>query len=343
IAAGLPAGTGAEELATTVWRNEVRFMGAGVIGVAAIWTLIKLAGPLVGGLTSALAAQARRKSGEVLDRTEQDIPISIVGGISAVCLVGIAGLLVWFAQSAPALAASTPILLIGGLVYVVVIGFAVSAICGYMAGLIGSSNSPVSGVGILAIVIASLLMLGVMAVAGVPADPSVIAFALIVTAVVFAIAIAANDNLQDLKTGQLVGATPWRQQAALIIGCVAGALVIPLVLNLLNQAFGFEGGPPAIVEGAQTLAAPQATLISALAKGVIGGDLRWDLIGVGAVIGVVIIILDAVLTTVTKGRVKCPPLAVGIGFYLPAAVTATLVIGAVAGWLYERSVRSTRY
>ena len=343
IAAGLPAGTGAEELATTVWRNEVRFMGAGVIGVAAIWTLIKLAGPLVGGLTSALAAQAKRNSGEVLDRTEQDIPISIVGGISAACLVGIAGLLVWFAQSAPALAASTPILLIGGLVYVVVIGFAVSAICGYMAGLIGSSNSPVSGVGILAIVIASLLMLGVMAVAGVPADPSVIAFALIVTAVVFAIAIAANDNLQDLKTGQLVGATPWRQQAALIIGCVAGALVIPLVLNLLNQAFGFEGGPPAIVEGAQTLAAPQATLISALAKGVIGGDLRWDLIGVGAVIGVVIIILDAVLTTVTKGRVKCPPLAVGIGFYLPAAVTATLVIGAVAGWLYERSVRSTRY
>jgi putative OPT family oligopeptide transporter len=343
IASTLPAGTGAEELAGRVWSREVRFMGAGVIGVAAIWTLIKLAGPLVGGLTSALAANARRNHGEALELTEQDLPIKLVGGISVVCLIGIAGLLAWFAQTAPALAGSTPLLVIGGLVYVVLIGFAVAAICGYMAGLIGSSNSPVSGVGILAVVIASLLMLGVMAIAGVPADPSIIAFALIVTAVVFAVAVIANDNLQDLKTGQLVEATPWRQQVALIVGVGAGAIVIPLILNLLNQAFGFEGGPPAIVEGAKTLAAPQATLISALARGVIGGDLRWDLIGLGAVIGVVIIILDAVLEKATGKKIKLPPLAVGIGFYLPAAVTTMLVIGAVCGWLYDKAVSSTRY
>ena len=343
VAAGVAAGAPAEELASAVWANEVRFMGAGVIGVAAIWTLLKLAGPLVRGLTSALAANARRSHGEVLERTEQDLPIKLVGALSLACLVGIAALLAWFAQSAPALAGSTAMLVAGGLVYVVLIGFAVAAICGYMAGLIGSSNSPVSGVGILAIVIASLLMLGVMAVAGVPADPSIIAFALIVTGVVFAVAVIANDNLQDLKTGQLVEATPWRQQTALIVGVGAGALVIPFILNLLNQAFGFEGGPPAIAQGAHTLAAPQATLISALARGVIGGDLRWDLIGVGAVIGVVIIILDAVLEKSTKGRIKLPPLAVGIGFYLPAAVTTMLVIGAVCGWLYERAVASKSY
>ncbi|WEK40644.1 MAG: oligopeptide transporter, OPT family [Candidatus Brevundimonas colombiensis] len=343
IASTLPAGVPAEELATTVWAREVRFMGAGVIGVAAIWTLIKLAGPLIGGLTSALAANARRSHGEMLERTEQDLPIKLVGAVSVASLVGIAGLLAWFAQSAPALASSTPLLVIGGLVYVVLIGFAVAAICGYMAGLIGSSNSPVSGVGILAVVIASLLMLGVMAIAGVPADPSIIAFALIVTAVVFAVAVIANDNLQDLKTGQLVEATPWRQQVALIVGVGAGALVIPFILNLLNQAFGFEGGPPAIVEGAKTLAAPQATLISALARGVIGGDLRWDLIGLGAVIGAVIIVLDAVVSKATNGKVKLPPLAVGIGFYLPAAVTTMLVIGAVCGWIYDKAVSSTRY
>ena len=343
VAAGVAAGAPAEELASAVWANEVRFMGAGVIGVAAIWTLLKLAGPLVRGLTSALAANARRSHGEVLERTEQDLPIKLVGALSLACLVGIAALLAWFAQSAPALAGSTAMLVAGGLVYVVLIGFAVAAICGYMAGLIGSSNSPVSGVGILAIVIASLLMLGVMAIAGVPADPSIIAFALIVTGVVFAVAVIANDNLQDLKTGQLVEATPWRQQTALIVGVGAGALVIPFILNLLNQAFGFEGGPPAIAQGAHTLAAPQATLISAMARGVIGGDLRWDLIGVGAVIGVVIIILDAVLEKSTKGRIKLPPLAVGIGFYLPAAVTTMLVIGAVCGSLYERAVASTSY
>jgi putative OPT family oligopeptide transporter len=343
IATTLPAGAPAEELAGLVWSREVRFMGAGVIGVAAVWTLMKLAGPLVGGLTSALAAQSRRKGGEVLDRVEQDMPINLVGGISVACLVGIAGLLAWFAQSSPALAGSAWLLVAGGLVYVVIIGFAVAAICGYMAGLIGSSNSPVSGVGILAIVIASLLMLGVLALAGLPADPSIIAFALIVTSVVFAVAVIANDNLQDLKTAQLVEATPWRQQTALIVGVGAGALVIPLILNLLNQAFGFEGGPPAIAENATALAAPQATLISALARGVIGGDLRWDLIGVGAVIGVLVIILDEVLERTSKGRIKLPPLAVGIGFYLPAAVTTMLVVGAVCGWIYEKGIRGTRF
>ena len=341
IAASVPVGASAEDLAGTVWGQEVRLMGAGVIGVAAIWTLIKLAGPLITGLTSALAANRRRQGGEVLELTEQDLPINIVAGLSVACLVGIGGLLAWFAQGNPTLAGSTALLVGGGLIYVVFIGFAVAAICGYMAGLIGSSNSPVSGVGILAIVVASLLMLGVLALAGLPADPSVIAFALIVTAVVFAVAVIANDNLQDLKTAQLVAATPWRQQTALIVGVVAGAVVIPLILNLLNQAFGFAGGPAGIAD--EPLAAPQATLISALARGVIGGDLRWDLIGLGAVIGVVIIILDTMLSGATKGKMKLPPLAVGIGFYLPAAVTTMLVVGAVCGWIYNKAIRTTRF
>lgn len=341
IATTLEPGVAAEELASTVWRREVRLMGAGVIGVAAIWTLIKLAGPLISGLTSALAANRRRQDGAVLDRTEQDIPINIVAGLSVACLIGIGFILAWFAQGNPTLASSTALLVGGGLIYVVFIGFAVAAICGYMAGLIGSSNSPVSGVGILAIVIASVLMLGVLSLAGLPADPSVVAFALIVTAIVFAVAVIANDNLQDLKTGQLVQATPWRQQAALIVGVIAGAIVIPLILNLLNQAFGFEGGPAGIAD--EPLAAPQATLISALARGVIGGDLRWDLIGLGACIGAVIIVLDAGLNAATKGRMKLPPLAVGIGFYLPAAVTTLLVIGAVCGWIYDKAIKTTRF
>lgn len=340
IATTLEPGVGAEELASTVWAREVRFMGAGVIGVAAIWTLIKLAGPLIGGLTSALAANKRRTAGETLDITEQDIPITRVALLSLAAMGGIGVLLGWVANTM-GLGAAAPILVVGGLIYVVVIGFAVAAICGYMAGLIGSSNSPVSGVGILAIVIASLLMLVVLGVTGMPASPNVVAFALIVTAVVFAVAVIANDNLQDLKTGQLVAATPWRQQTALIVGVVAGALVIPFVLNQLNAAFGFEGGPAGIAD--QPLAAPQATLISALARGVISGDLRWDLIGIGALIGVVIIILDEVARAATKNRIKLPPLAVGIGFYLPAAVTFMLVIGAVVGFVYNRFVSGRAY
>jgi putative OPT family oligopeptide transporter len=332
----------AEAAANGVWGEQVRFIGAGVIGIAAIWTLIKLTGPLIGGLTSALAAQGRRAKGEILELTEQDIPIQWVGLLSLASLVGIAILLTVFTQGT-ILASAAALLVVGGLAYVIVIGFMVAAICGYMAGLIGSSNSPVSGVGILAVVVASLLMLGVMAVAGVPADPSIIAYALMVTAVVFAVAVIANDNLQDLKTGQLVEATPWRQQTALIVGVIAAALVIPFVLDLMNQAFGFVGGPPPIVSGTDPLPAPQATLISALARGVIDGDLRWDLIGIGAAIGAAVIVVDAVLAGATKGRIKLPPLAVGIGVYLPAAVTTMLVVGAVFGWAYDRWVAKTRF
>ena len=342
VAAGVPADAGAQGLAMAVWSQEVRFIGAGVIGIAALWTLAKLAGPLASGLASAFAAQDKRAHGEALDLTEQDISIKTVGLLSLGALVGIAVLLGIFAQGT-VLADSTALLVLGGLAYVIVVGFAVAAICGYMAGLIGSSNSPVSGVGILAIVIASVLMLGVLKLTGIPADPSVIAFAIVVTAVVFAVAVIANDNLQDLKTGQLVEATPWRQQTALIVGVAAGALVIPFVLDMMNQAFGFEGGPPAIVEGAQTLAAPQATLISALAKGVISGDLRWDLIGIGGAIGVGIIVLDIILRRATKDKIKLPPLAAGIGVYLPAYVTTMLVIGALCGWIYDRAIRATRF
>jgi putative OPT family oligopeptide transporter len=332
----------AEEVASTLWRSQVRFIGAGTIGVAAIWTLLKLLGPLIGGVTSALAAQRKRAEHAALDRTEMDIPITLVGILSLVTLAAIAVLLWTFTSGTP-LAASAPALVAGGIVYVIVIGLVVASVCGYMAGLIGSSNSPVSGVGILAIVAASVLMLGAMQAFGIPADPSIIAFALLMTAIVFAISVISNDNLQDLKTGQLVGATPWRQQAALIIGVVAGSLVIPPILDLLNGAYGFTGGPPPTVPDAQPLPAPQATLISSLAKGVIDGGLRWDLIGIGAALGVGIVIVDEILLATSKGKRKLPPLAVGIGIYLPMGTSLMVVIGAVIGTIYDKMVAKSSY
>ena len=327
----------AEEAAGAVWAGQVRRIGAGAIGVAAIWTLLKLIGPLVGGIASAMASQRKRAANETLDITEQDIPVGLVGIISAVTLVAI-GVLLWtFTQGTP-LEASAPAIVAGGVLYVVIIGLVVASVCGYMAGLIGSSNSPVSGVGILAILTASVLMLGAMQLFSIPADPSIVAFALLITGIVFAVAVISNDNLQDLKTGQLVGATPWRQQTALIVGVVAGSLVIPFLLNMLNSAFGFAGGPPATVSGTEPLPAPQATLISSLAAGVIGGDPRWDLLGVGAILGVGIILVDEILSRATKKKLKLPPLAVGIGIYLPMAVTTTVTVGAIIGTIYDRWV-----
>ena len=321
-------------LVTGVWRNQVRFFGAGAIGVAAIWALIKLARPVLGGLVSALAAsRARRQVGaEALPVEERDIPIGWVGAITVATLAAI-GVLLWTFVGGAGLAAAGPALLLGGLVYVLLMGFFVAAVCGYMAGLIGSSNSPVSGVGIIAVLVAALLLAaGVRSALPATLGPALVAFALFATALVFTAATISNDNLQDLKTGQLVGATPWKQQAALIVGVLAGALVIPPVLDLLNAAYGFAGAPgPA---RAQALPAPQAALISSLAKGVLGGELDWRLIGYGAGLGAVAIAVDEALGR--AGRMRVPPLAIGLGVYLPMSTTLMVVVGAVAGQLWER-------
>ena len=159
------------------------------------------------------------------------------------------------------------------------------------------------------------------------------------TAIVFACATISNDNLQDLKTGQLVGASPMRQQIALIVGVAAGAAVIPLVLNLLAKAYGFAGAANVGVVAPNPLPAPQATLISALAQGVIGGNLEWKMIGIGALVGVGLILLDTTLGAMKKLRI--PPLAVGIGIYLPMSATFAVIVGAVISHWYDRRARAT--
>ena len=331
LTAQSPMPGGPEIWATSVFSANVRFFGAGVIGVAAVWTLLRIAGPVIGGIRSAMAASRARHSGEALALEEQDLPVSIVFAGALAMLVPIA-ILLWSLVSGGPLAGSEVILIGGALVFVIVIGLLIAAVCGYMAGLIGASNSPVSGIGILSVVAAALMLVGLFG-RGQEADTTaaLVAYALIVTGIVFGVATISNDNLQDLKTGQLVGATPWKQQVALVIGVVFGSLIIPPVLDLLNTAFGFAGAPNA---GPNALPAPQAALISALAKGVLGGDLNWAMIGWGAVAGVALVILDEVLGLM--GRLRLPPLGVGIGIYLPMSVILPTVIGSVLGWFYDR-------
>jgi putative OPT family oligopeptide transporter len=329
----LTSGVGgpAAEVATTVFRSDVRFFGAGVIGVAAIWTLLRLLGPILKGIRGALAASGKRTGGEVLPLVERDIPIGRVAAVILVMLIPIAFLLWQFLSTTP-LAAGAGSLVPLTLVFVLVAGIVIASVCGYMAGLMGASNSPISGIGILAILSAALLLAWWFGGSGSDEEQkALIAYALFTTAIVFGIATISNDNLQDLKTGQLVGATPWRQQVALIYGVIFGSLVIPPILNMLASSYGFVGQPGA---GAQALAAPQAGLISAIANGVLGGDLNWQMIGMGAATGVVAIVVDTLL-----GRAKLlrlPPLAVGIGIYLPMAVTVPIAIGSVLGWLYDK-------
>jgi putative OPT family oligopeptide transporter len=334
------AGTGSiEHLATSTWSHQVRFIGAGAIGIAALWSLIKLVKPVAGGLASAMAASRVRKAGlaATLPRTEQDIPIGFVALITGVCLVPIAWLLGSVASSS-GLGSELWLLVLGGVAYIALMSFFVAAVCGYMAGLIGASNSPLSGVGILVVIGAALLLaLGAKPLLPASASPALVAFALFVTAVIFAAATISNDNLQDLKTGQLVDATPWRQQAALLVGVLAGAAVIPPVLGLLQKAYGFAGTPG--VDSAHALSAPQAALISALAQGVLQGNLNWQLIGVGILVGLVSIVIDEVLKRASTASL--PPLGVGMGIYLPMSTTLIIVVGAVVGWFFERRADRT--
>jgi putative OPT family oligopeptide transporter len=317
-----------------VWRHQVRFIGAGTIAFAAIWTLVKLAGPVVRGLVSTLVASRAPIGGDEADR---DLSPAWIVGLSLVCLA-LAGVLTAVFVAGTPLASSTTTLLLIAVPFVLVVGFLIAAICGYMAGLIGASNSPISGVGILSIVsCATILVVAIR-----PAEatrPALVAFALFVTSIVVACATISNDNLQDLKTGQLVGASPRRQQIALIVGVLAGALVTPLVLNLLAKSNGFAGAPNVGVIAQNPLPAPQATLISALARGVIGGDLDWNMIGIGLLVGLAVVVIDETLGLLK--RLRIPPLAIGIGIYLPMSATFAVIVGSIVGHWYNERVKGT--
>jgi putative OPT family oligopeptide transporter len=335
-----PAASPIAAYATMLWATKVRFLGAGVIGVAAIWALAGLLGPTVAGVRQSLRAGTGKAARP--PRTEQDLPLGWIGAVFAVSMVAMSAVFYAFlSSSAPALAFGIWGLVAYGCVFCVVFGFLVAAACGYMAGLVGSSSSPISGIAILATILTSLILLGMLGAGGVLGDDAGrqagIALALFTVSVVLATATVSNDNLQDLKTGYLVGATPWRQQVALVVGCVVGALVIPPVLDLLYHAYGFAGAlPHAGMDAGQVLAAPQATLMAAIARGIFGHSLDWAFIGIGVALGLAMILADAGLKRLGRGL---PVLAVGIGIYLPPTVGVTLALGAILGWAIDRGLR----
>ncbi|HET7333918.1 MAG TPA: oligopeptide transporter, OPT family [Rhizomicrobium sp.] len=331
----VPATGDIAAFANQIWQSHVRFMGAGAIAISALWTLAKLAKPVATGLVSTLAA-ARASANPSTDR---DMAPTWIAAWVVGCLAVIVWLVFDFVKGTPLQPHEWTLTFIT-VGFVIFGGFLVSAICGYLAGLVGSTNSPISGVGILAILLyASLLAIMIPVTAG--DTKALIAFSLFTLSIVFAAATTSNDNLQDLKTGQLVGAGPWAQQWALIVGIIAGAVIIPPVLDLLSRAYGFAGqiGGP-VSAGATPLAAPQAVLISALAQGVLGANLDWAMLGIGAAIGVAVIALDEFLGF--RKLMRLPPLGVCIGIYLPMAASLPVVFGAVVSqWFKARAKRST--
>lgn len=333
----IPAGDDLGEAVSTIFSSDVRFVGAGAMAIAAVWTLVKIALPIGRGIKEALASTRARESGAEVPVVERDLSVRVVAGVTLASMLPI-GLLLWlFVRNTP-IAHHAAGMVVVSILFVLLIGLAVAGVCGYMAGLIGASNSPISGVGIL-IAITAALLIKVVHGAQMPGQgDALIAYTLFTAAVVFGVATISNDNLQDLKTGQLVEATPWKQQVALVIGVVFGSLIIPPVLQLLNTSFGFAGAPGAT---SNALAAPQAALLSSLAKGVFGGDLDWGLLGLGIAIGVAVVVVDELLGRATGGGRRLPPLAVGMGMYLPMSLTLIIPVGALAGLIYDRWAEGT--
>ena len=308
--------------AKATWSGQIRYIGIGAMLVGGVWTLIQIRGPIVQSLQQLMALYRTRdesRSHEELPRTERDAGVVWLIGLTVASLVPM--LLLYRSLLGQSLWGGLGLTLL-----MIVTAFLFSAVAGYMAGLVGSSSNPVSGVTIATIMLASLLLLGIMG-QGNPAGP---AAALLVGAVVCCAAAMGGDNMQDLKTGHLVGATPWKQQVMQVIGVATGAVVIVPVLSLLQTKYGI--GEVTDVHP-HPLTAPQATLMAKLAGGVFGGSLPWHLLVVGMLLGVAVILLDARQAR-RQAELRFPVLAVALGMYLPLKLSATIVIGGcLAEWV----------
>ncbi len=346
ITGTVPDGMALQKFAGVVYQDKVRLIGAGAMGVAAIWTLITLARPVIDGVKESLAAVRMPDADKGKHRMDIDMSVKSVGLVFAVTTLGLLGVFYAFVSPEGLPMAQNLTFVIVGVGVAVLMGFFVAAACAYMAGLVGTSSSPISGIGILGIIVASLVMYALCSAFGIFSLPGgekfATATAIFTTSIIMAIACISNDNMQDLKTGYLVGATPWRQQVALLLGCLVGALVIAPVLNLLYEAYGFPGAlPRPDMDPSQALAAPQAALMTTIAQGIFSSNLAWEYIYIGLGLGVVLVIIDQLLKRNTKSLCM-PPLAVGMGIYLPPSVQTPLVIGAVMGYFINKGIKSSK-
>ena len=314
----------AEAAAGAIWSAQIRYLGVGAMLIGGVWTLFSLRKSLVSGVKSGLAA-TRAGAARVVSHVEQDLPMRWV-------LIGIVIFVLPLAVLYQAIVSDLSITLPMTIIMIVA-GFLFCSVSAYMAGLVGSSNNPVSGITISTILFASLVLLALMS----PEQEKTIGAvaAIMIGAVVCCAASVAGDNLQDLKAGQIVGATPWRQQVMLAIGAISCALIMGPVLNLLAKAYGI--GVPTEAHP-NPLLAPQATLMASVSRGMFGGELPWTTVAIGAAIGALIILCDEILKA-KQARFRTPVLAAAVGIYLPLELTVPIFLGGLLTWIVERAAR----
>ena len=291
------------ESANIIWNAKIRYLGVGAMVVGGIWAVIQLAKPLIESIQ--LSLKTLQENSDNISLEERDLPINYV-------IVAIIAMLVPISLTYFGIIGSWTSAIILSFV-MLIFGFLFSAVAAYMAGVVGSSNNPISGVTIATILFSSLLIISFFDI-----DSSKgAAAAILIGAVVCCAAAIGGDNLQDLKTGNIVGATPWKQQLMQLVGVVSAALTLGIVLTLLHEAYGI---------GSSDLPAPQAVLMTNVANGVFQGNLEWGMIYAGAILGIVIIMIDQ-YQAFRKADFRVPILAVAIGIYLPIELTLPIFIG----------------
>jgi len=307
---------------------QIRYLGVGAMLVGGLWALITLRHSIVSGVKSGLAA-ARAGSSALIAHTERDLPMKWVMVGTVLFSIPLALLYWWILKSAGlSLGGSIGVALTMSVIMIVA-GFLFCSVSAYMAGLVGSSNNPVSGITIATILFAALVLAAFL---GKDSSIGPVA-AVMIGAVVCCAACIAGDNLQDLKAGYIVGATPWRQQVMLAIGSISCAMVMAPTLNVLAESYGIGPRTP---EHPQSLEAAQANLMASIAKGIFGGELPWTMIGIGAVIGVAVIIFDLYLKK-RQAPFRVPVLAAAIGIYLPLETMLPIFIGGLLNYLVTRT------
>lgn len=319
-------------LATQAWQ-DCRRIGVGAMIVGGIWSLISLFKPLVAGVKASLAAYKASRAGDAIpvERTELDTPINFVA------LTALVGMIPVFAIFHHVLGDYPNKVLISGVMtlLMLVFGFVFSSVAGYMAGLVGSSNNPISGVTIATVIVSALILLQLMGNEGLAATLGPVAVIYLAGLICSAAAIA-GDNMQDLKCGHIVGATPWRQQIYQCVGVVAAAAVIPWVLRVLDAGRGIGR---VVREGVAPLAAPQAALMESLASGIFGAGINWRFIFIGFGLAVALIVLDKVQER-RGSSFRFPVLAVAVGVYLPLGLSVPIFVGGVIAHCVARKSRS---
>ena len=337
--------------AQNVWSAQIRYMGVGAMVVGGVWALVSLLGAVREGIRSSLEAVrvARTHDGGIqVPRTERDTPITMVG-IGTIALAAPIFMVFMLVVDRSALGITPGLywaVLALGTLFALTAGFLFASVAGYMAGLVGSSNNPISGVTIATILIISLILYLVLGsqidftVSGAQALAASTT-AILVGAVVACAAAIAGDNMQDLKAGRILGATPFRQQIMQMVGVVAGALAIAPILSLLYEAYGLGGSFPRDgMDPNEMLSAPQATLMASVADGVFARDLPWSMIAIGGIIAGVVIVLDKMLEA-RDVRLRIPVLAVAVGIYLPLELEVPIFVGGILAWLVTRGVKKS--